>query len=88
MGTPQASSDVLIVHRYPFAGYGLASLIEDQSDLTVTGWLHQGDEVLPSIQRDEPDLVVLDAQLPETSPTSRSIRLVVTPQGHLTTSSP
>ncbi len=51
---------VLIALAVPFLRAGVRTILDDQEDVEVLGEVSAPDEVLPAIDRLEPDLVVLD----------------------------
>ena len=55
----------LIVDDEPLARERLASLLSAEADLELVGQCADGREAVTSIERDAPDLVFLDVQMPE-----------------------
>jgi DNA-binding NarL/FixJ family response regulator len=56
---------VLIVDDEPFARAGIRMLLSDRPDLEVVGEAHDGEQALELCQKLEPDVVVMDLQLPD-----------------------
>jgi two-component system LytT family response regulator len=56
---------VLIVDDEPLARARLRELLEDESDLMIVGECGNGADAVTRITGDEPDLVLLDIQMPE-----------------------
>ena len=56
---------VLIVDDEPLARANLRELLEDESDLVIVGECGNGADAVTRISSDEPDLVLLDIQMPE-----------------------
>ncbi len=65
----KAASDhrlrVLIVDDEPLARARLRELLQDESDLMIVGECGNGADAVTRITGDEPDLVLLDIQMPE-----------------------
>jgi two-component system LytT family response regulator len=55
----------LIVDDEPLARSHLRSLLEDEDDIAIIGECGSGPEAVQAIKRDDPDLVLLDIQIPE-----------------------
>jgi two-component system LytT family response regulator len=55
---------VLIVDDEPAARRGVAQLIEHDRDFELVGECATGDEMVAAVQRERPDLVFLDVQMP------------------------
>lgn len=55
---------ILIVDDHPVVRAGLVSMLGTQSELQVIGSASSGDEALNIIQRDSPDVVLLDLRMP------------------------
>ncbi|MCB1007900.1 MAG: response regulator transcription factor [Acidobacteria bacterium] len=58
---------VVIVDDHPIVRAGLASLIDSESDLSVCGQAEDAREALRVIEREQPDLVLVDLSLKGTS---------------------
>ena len=56
---------VLIVDDEPLARTQLRALLADELDLEVIGECGNGADAVTRIERDEPDLVLLDIRMPE-----------------------
>ncbi|HOT46128.1 MAG TPA: response regulator transcription factor [Spirochaetota bacterium] len=57
-------SKVLIVDRHPLLRRGLKHVIEREENLKVIGEVGSADEAIHKINRDTPDLVIIDIELP------------------------
>jgi DNA-binding NarL/FixJ family response regulator len=55
---------ILIVDDHPVVRAGLRAVIESQDDLTVVGEAETGEEGVRRAALDEPDLVLMDLQMP------------------------
>ncbi len=64
-GTNDHRLRVLIVDDEPLARARLRELLEDESDLVIVGECGNGTDAVTRITGDEPDLVLLDIQMPE-----------------------
>ena len=62
---PARPARVLIVEDHPIVAAGLASLLEDYPDITITGVASSVTEVIPAIEKAAPDVVVIDYHLPD-----------------------
>lgn len=58
------STKILIVEDHLVVKDGIKLLLGDKSDLLVVGDLHHGDGVIPFLEKNEVDLVLLDINLP------------------------
>ena len=56
---------VLVVDDEPVSRAGIVALLRADPDLTVIGECGDGASAVAAIRRDEPDLVLLDIQMPE-----------------------
>jgi len=56
---------VLVADDHPLIVQGLRRALEACDDIEVVGEAHTGAEVLPLVQRRNPDLVLLDMRMPE-----------------------
>ena len=79
------SDDVIHVavagsHRMTRAGLRL--LLDDQSDLTVTGEADSGHKAVELVRRTRPDVVLIDSGMPRALATTRRI-LDGSPRGHV-----
>jgi DNA-binding NtrC family response regulator len=66
----QAGKDktkVLIVDDHPIIRQGLSELINHEPDLIVCGYAEDAPEALGKIKESEPDMVIVDISLKETS---------------------
>jgi two-component system NarL family response regulator len=55
---------VLVIDDHPVVRAGLTSMLGTQSELQVIGAASSGEEALDIIQRDRPDVVLLDLRMP------------------------
>ncbi|WP_348267872.1 response regulator transcription factor [Edaphobacter sp. DSM 109919] len=55
---------ILIVDDHPVVRAGLTSMLGTQAELQVIGSASSGEEALAMIQRDDPDVVLLDLRMP------------------------
>ncbi len=55
---------VLVVDDHPIVREGLVSVLEDEPDLAVVGAAGSAEEALMVARREQPDVVVLDLELP------------------------
>ncbi len=60
-----AAIRTLIVDDEPLARRHVRNLLGDHADIEVIGEAGNGNEAIDAIRRDEPDLVLLDIQMPE-----------------------
>ncbi len=58
---------ILLVDDHEIVRRGLADIIATSSDLTVAGECAGGQDLLECVQRSQPDLVLLDVRMPDTS---------------------
>jgi DNA-binding NarL/FixJ family response regulator len=65
--TEKGKTKVLIVDDHPIIRQGLAELINNEQDLTVCGQAEDAPEALVKIKESEPDMVIVDISLKETS---------------------
>src|SRR5438552_2881749 len=56
---------VLVVDDHPIVRQGLVSVLGDEDDLEVVGEAGSGREAVTRIQRLQPDVVLLDLEMPE-----------------------
>jgi DNA-binding NarL/FixJ family response regulator len=56
--------DLLVVDDHPIVRQGLASALEDEPDFTVVGAVGSAEEALAALGRLQPDVVLLDLELP------------------------
>jgi DNA-binding NarL/FixJ family response regulator len=56
---------VLVADDHPLIVQGLRRTLDDCDDIEVVGEAHSGAEVLPLVQRRNPDVVLLDMRMPE-----------------------
>lgn len=61
----KATTRVLIVDDEPLARRRLRELVSDDPEVTVAGECGNGRDAVAAIVRDEPDIVLLDVQMPE-----------------------
>jgi len=59
-------SRILVVDDAPAVRESLSWLLEDESGLTVVGTASNGSEAVDQATRHQPDLVILDIELPDT----------------------
>ncbi|MCZ7534379.1 MAG: response regulator transcription factor [Acidimicrobiia bacterium] len=55
---------ILIVDDHPVVRAGLRAVIESQDDFLVVGEATTGEEAVRRVERDKPDLVLMDLQMP------------------------
>ena len=55
----------LIVDDEPLARERLRSLLQDESDIELSGEFENGTKAVDAIRKDAPDLLFLDVQMPE-----------------------
>ena len=67
---------VLIVDDHPMMRLGIAAIVNDQTDMTVTAQAGTGEEAVAEYRRSKPDVVLMDLRLPGMSGVDaiRSIR--------------
>lgn len=58
------SIKVLIADDHPVLRYGLTTYLERQPDIQVVAQADDGDQVLPEIARANPDVLLLDVNMP------------------------
>ena len=61
------SRRILIVDDHPMMREGLAQLIEHEADLCAAGQANDAAQALTTIDKDKPDLVILDISMPDKS---------------------
>ena len=59
------SIKILIVDDHPIVRQGLASVLEQETDLTVVGQAGTGVEALAKARELSPDIILMDLQMPE-----------------------
>ena len=59
------SIKILIVDDHPIVRQGLASVLEQETDLTVVGQAGTGVEALSKARELSPDIILMDLQMPE-----------------------
>jgi len=59
-------TSVLIVDDYPLLRHGLRSLLSEQNDMAVVAEVSTAEDVLPTVAKLRPDIVLLDLDLPDT----------------------
>lgn len=64
-GPPHARLRVFVAERHPLTRAGLARLLEEASDMRVVGEAAGADEARGKVKRLRPDVVLLDAHLPD-----------------------
>ena len=64
---PEQSTRILLIDDHRLFNNGLKSLLNEQPDLTVCGQVFQANEALPTIQRTNPHVVLLDINLQGTN---------------------
>lgn len=65
MRTPIPMIRVFLVDEHEIVRRGITSVLESQGDITIVGQSQTMTDALPAILRLRPDVVVLDAQLPD-----------------------
>lgn len=55
---------IVIVDDHPYVRAGVRRILEQERDMVVVDELSRGDEVLPIVERERPDVVVMDINLP------------------------
>jgi DNA-binding NarL/FixJ family response regulator len=68
---------LLVVDDHPIVRQGLASALEDEDDFTVVGAVGSAEEALTALGRLQPDVVLLDLELPGISGVEAIPRLLV-----------
>ena len=63
----KGKTKVIIVDDHPIIRQGLAELINHEQDLVVCGYAEDAHEALGKIKESEPDMVIVDISLKETS---------------------
>jgi DNA-binding NarL/FixJ family response regulator len=56
---------LVVIDDHPIVRQGLVGVLEDESDLEVVGAYGSAREALPHVQRLQPDVVLLDLEMPE-----------------------
>ncbi len=56
---------ILIVDDHPVVRDGLAAMLETQTDIKIIGQAGNGKEALAEAKRTEPDIVLMDLEMPE-----------------------
>jgi DNA-binding NarL/FixJ family response regulator len=56
---------IVVVDDHPIVRQGLVGVLEDESDLEVVGSFGSAREALPQVARLQPDVVLLDLEMPE-----------------------
>jgi DNA-binding NarL/FixJ family response regulator len=56
---------VVVADDHPIVRQGLVSVLEDEDDLEVVGTASTGREAVRLVQRSQPDVVLLDLEMPE-----------------------
>jgi DNA-binding NarL/FixJ family response regulator len=56
---------VVVADDHPIVRQGLVSVLEDEDDLEVVGTAATGREAVRLVQRQQPDVVLLDLEMPE-----------------------
>ncbi|GAB2593680.1 response regulator [Spirosoma areae] len=64
---PQLPNRILLIDDHRLFNDGLKSLLNDQPDLMVCGQVFQANDALPTIQRTNPNVVLLDINLQGTN---------------------
>jgi DNA-binding NarL/FixJ family response regulator len=55
---------VVVVDDHPVVRQGLVAVLEDEADLEVVGAVGSADEALSLVRREQPDVVLLDLEMP------------------------
>jgi len=58
-------TSVLIVDDYPLLRHGLRSLLSEQNDMAVVAEVSTAEDVLPTVAKLRPDIILLDLDLPD-----------------------
>ncbi len=58
------SYNILIVEDHLIVKDGIKMVLESEEELSIVGDLHNGDEVIPFLEKNEVDLILLDINLP------------------------
>ena len=61
MGTP---TKCLVVDDHPSVRQGLGLMFGAEDDLELVGTAHSGEDAIEAIQREEPEVVIMDVRLP------------------------
>jgi DNA-binding NarL/FixJ family response regulator len=64
MSAQPATIRVVVVDDHPIVRQGLVTVLGDEPDFTVAGAAGSTEEALPLIAREQPDVVLLDLELP------------------------
>ena len=62
---PVRTIRVLIVEDHPIVAEGLASLLEDYPEITITGIAFSVSEIIPAVEKATADVAVIDYRLPD-----------------------
>jgi DNA-binding NarL/FixJ family response regulator len=65
MSEPSQSIKVLIVDDHPVVRFGLRTMFESESNIVVTGMAGSAKEAFAEVERDPPDVVLMDLRMPE-----------------------
>jgi DNA-binding NarL/FixJ family response regulator len=65
MQTPAKPISVLIVDDHPLFRQGMASILDGEPDIVLAGAASTGREAIAACRRLQPDVVVMDIQMPE-----------------------
>lgn len=63
--TPENATRVLIVDDHPMVAEGIQSILETYDDINVVGCLSNGREVIEKVNNFDPDVILLDLNMPE-----------------------
>jgi len=65
MGKPPDAIKVLIVDDHPVVRIGLRTMLDSEDNISVIGMAESGAEAMKEVQRDLPDVVLMDLRMPE-----------------------
>ncbi len=67
---------LVVVDDHPIVRHGLASALEDETDLQVLGLASTAEDALALVERHQPDVILLDLELPGLSGVEAIPRLI------------
>lgn len=65
MDSPRNIIRILTVDDHPLFREGIASLVEDQTDMVLVGEASNGCEAIQQFRKHQPDITLMDLQMPE-----------------------